>query len=78
MFDRLNLKFGHSPSKKIYFIHFNEMTLKMMKNAFYFMLKALFILTILKFFALTLQSCRKNGLIRKIRLISKFATVNKQ
>ena len=56
----------------------NKIPSKIMKNDFYFILKALFILKILKFFALTLQSCRKNGLIRKIRLISKFVTVNKQ
>ena len=36
-----------------------------MKNAFYFILKALFVLK-------TFWSCRKNGLIRKVRLISKF------
>ena len=31
-----------SPSKKFVFINFSESPLKMMKNAFYFMLKALF------------------------------------
>ena len=39
-----------SPSKKFVFINFSESPLKMMKNAFYFMLKALFtfeIITIL-------------------------------
>ena len=38
-----------------------------MKNTFYFILKALFVI-------MTLCSCRKNGSIRKIRLISKFIT----
>ena len=38
----------------------------MMKNAFYFALKALFVLKILVMY--------KNGLIRKIRLFSKFMT----
>ena len=38
-----------------------------MKNTFYFILKALFVI-------MTLCSCRKNGFIRKIRLISKFIT----
>ena len=38
----------------------------MMKNAFYFILKALFVLKIIKFFVLTFWACRKNGLIRKI------------
>ena len=39
----------------------------MMNNAFYFILTALFVLKIFKFW-----SCKKNGLIRKIRLTSKF------
>ena len=52
-------KKGNSPSK-------------MMKNTFYFILKALFILKIFKFFVLTFWAFRKNGLIRKITLISKF------
>ena len=37
-----------SPSKKC-FICFNERLLKMMKNAFYFILKALFVLKIFNF-----------------------------
>ena len=44
----------------------------MMKNALYFIVKALFVLKI--FFVVTFWSCRKNGLIRKIRLTSKFKT----
>ena len=36
------LKVGLSPSKKIYVICFIESPLKMMKNAFYFILKNLF------------------------------------
>ena len=36
-------RFGLSPSKKFVFIHFNESPLKLMKIAFYFMLKALFV-----------------------------------
>ena len=40
------LKVGLSPSKKVAFIFFNKSSLKMMKNAFYFMLKALFVLVI--------------------------------
>ena len=46
-----------------------ESTFKMMKNVFYFVLKALFVLKIFKFL-----SCRKNSLIRKICLILKFRT----
>ena len=43
-----------------------------MGNAFYFILKALFIIKIFQFFVTTFWSCRENGLIRKIRLTSKF------
>ena len=42
------LKFGLSLSKKICFC-FNESPLKIIKNAFYFILKALFVLKILNF-----------------------------
>ena len=47
----LNLLFkvGLSPSKKICVICFIESPLKVMKNAFYFILKALFVLMIFKF-----------------------------
>ena len=38
-----------SPSKKNCFICFNESSLKMMKNAFYFILKALFVFKIFIF-----------------------------
>ena len=37
-----------------------------MKNVFYFILKALFVLKIFKFFVMIFDSCRKNSLIRKI------------
>ena len=43
-----------------------------MKNAFNFIVEALFVLKIFKFFALTFWPCRNNGLISKINLISKF------
>ena len=43
-----------------------------MENAFYFILKALFSLEIFQFFVMTFWSCRENGLIRKVRLTSKF------
>ena len=47
-----------------------------MKNAFYFILKVLFVLKIFRsqVFVTTFWSGRKNGLIRKIRLTSKFMT----
>ena len=38
-----------SPSKKKFIICFNDSPSKMMKNAFYFILKALFVLQIFKF-----------------------------
>ena len=44
-----NLKVGLSPPKKICVICLMESPLKMMKNAFYFVLKALFALKIFKF-----------------------------
>ena len=43
------IKAGLSPSKKICLICFIEIPLKMMKNTFFFMLKALSILKIFKF-----------------------------
>ena len=42
----------------------------MMKNASYFILKALFVLKNIYIFVLTFRSCRENGLIRKKSLIS--------
>ena len=42
-------KVGLSPSKKFLFICFNESLLKMIKNAFCFILKALFVLKAFKF-----------------------------
>ena len=64
------LKSDSNLPKKLCFICFNDSPLKMMKNAFYFTLKALFILKIF----MTPWPCWKNGLIRKTRLISKFMT----
>ena len=62
-------KVGPSPSKKFCF---NDSLLKKMKSAFYFILKDLFIIKTFKFGLF--WSCRKNDLIRKISLISKFMT----
>ena len=45
----LLLTVGLSPSKEFCFIYFKESPLNMVKNVFYFILKALFILKILKF-----------------------------
>ena len=58
---------------QILFICFNVSPSKMMKNAFYFILKALFVLKIFKFLS-WLFGHVENELIRKIRLISTFMT----
>ena len=50
-----------------------ESPLKMMKNAFYFTLKALFVLKIFKFLSVLFDYVEKR-LDRKIRLIAKFVT----
>ena len=47
--DSVCIKVGISPSKKIIFIYFNKSLLKILKNAFNFMLKAIFVLEILIF-----------------------------
>ena len=43
------VKVGLSPSKKFFAICLTQNPLKIMKNAFYFILKALFVLKIFKF-----------------------------
>ena len=68
----LTFKVTLSPFKKKDFVCFNEIPLQSMKNAFYFILKDLFVLKIFRFFVLTFWSYSKNGLIRKIRLIWNF------
>ena len=57
-----------------FFVTFNESLLKMMENAFYFTLKALFVLEIFKFLSRLFVYVKKTGLIRIIRLVSKFMT----
>ena len=37
-----DVKIGLSPSKKTFFIHFNNSSLKMIKNSFFFRLKSFF------------------------------------
>ena len=70
----LSILKSNSHFQKKIFICFNDSPSKMMKNAFYFILKVLFVLKMFKIFVLTFWGCSKNGLIRKIRLISKFLT----
>ena len=62
------------PSRKICFICFKESPLKMMNNAFYSALKALFVLKILKFLSWLFGCIEKNDLTWKARLISKVMT----
>ena len=62
---------SHLP--KNYFICFNESPSEMVKNAFYFILKALLVLKMFKF-CVDFFAMYKNGLIREITLISKFMT----
>ena len=64
---------SHLP-KKNRFICFNDSPSKIMKNAFYFILKVLFVLKILTFSSWLFGHVEKNGLIKKMRLISKFMT----
>ena len=61
---------SHFPKRVVIF--FIENPLKLMGNAFYFILKALLILEIFQFFVTTSWSCRENDLIRKVKLTSKF------
>ena len=65
---------GFSPSKKKFFVCFNDSPSKMMKNGFYLILKALFIPKRYLNFVLTFWESTNNGLIRKIRLISELMT----
>ena len=67
----LIFKVGLSSSKN--FFYFNKSPLKMMKNAFYLMLKVLSFLRYLHF-SPDLLLILKSGLLRKQRLISNFMT----
>ena len=69
---KVNFKAGPSPSKEK-IIYFNNSPSKMIKIAFYFILKAIFALKIFKCLS-WLFGHVKNSLIRKIRLILKFMT----
>ena len=59
------LKVGLSPYKEKYFICFSESPLKMMKNAFYFILKALFVLKIFKFLSWFFGHVEKAALLER-------------
>ena len=45
----MSLKSDSHLPKKVFYIFFNDSSLKIMKNAFYFILKALLVLKIFKF-----------------------------
>ena len=64
-------KVGLSPFKKKFVIYFIKSPLKVMRNVFYFILKDPSVLKILKFLSWIFGH---RGLIRKIRLTSKFMT----
>ena len=68
------VKVGLSTPEKTCVICLIESPLEMMKNAFYFILKALFCPQDILVFVTTFWSSRKNGLIKKIRLTSKLMT----
>ena len=59
---------------KNYFVCFNKSPLKMMKNAFYFVLKTLFVLKIFRFLSWLFSHVEKRLDYEKIRLISQFMT----
>ena len=56
---------GLSPSKKNCFICFNESPLKIMKNAFYLILKTLFVFKIFKFSSWQLGHIQKSALLER-------------
>ena len=60
-----DIKVGLPPSKKNYFIYVNDSPLKWMKNGFTFILKALFILKILKFLSWTFGLVEKTTLLER-------------
>ena len=71
----MSLKSDSHLPKKVWVICLTESPLKGMKNAFYFILKALLVLEVFQFLPRLFWSCRKDGLIRKIVLVSKFMTL---
>ena len=68
------LKVRLSPLKKICIICLIQSLLKMMKNAFYFILKALSILKIFKFLSRHFGHVWKMAWLNRLKLTSKFMT----
>ena len=60
------IKVGLSPSKKSFFICFNDRPSKMIKNAFYFILKALFVLKIFKLLSLVFGQVEKTAWLERL------------
>ena len=71
------IKVGLSTSRKICVICLIKGPLKMIENVFLFHLKSSLGSQDVKLFVTTFWSCRKNGLIRKIRSTSKFMTCHR-
>ena len=69
-------KVGIWSTKIVVFICFEESTLKMIKNTFYFYVKSYFWSRDISTFLMILRLYIKNGLIRKLKLFSKFATLH--
>ena len=68
------LKVGLSPSKKVVFVCLDESPLNVMKNMFYFALKALLFFEIFTFFYWSFGCVEKMMMIRKLGLIPTFMT----
>ena len=71
--DLLALKLG-SHLQKDCVNCFMESPLKMMKNAFYYILKTLFVLKIFKFLSWLFGHAEKTTSLERLRLLSKFMT----
>ena len=62
---RKNLKSDSHLPKKVFITCFNDSPLKMMKNAFYFILKAIFVLKIVKFLSWLFGHLEKTARLEK-------------
>ena len=66
------LKLPVSPSKKNCFVFFDKTLLRLVKNSFYFILKALFFLQIFRFLSWRFVHVETTAWLERKRLISKF------
>ena len=62
---KMSLKSDFHLPKKIYFICFNDSPSKMLKNAFYFILKALFVFKIFKFLSSLFEHVEKTAWLER-------------